>query len=102
MTSDERYQKAAGIITKLRSHKRLTDEEIDYVATVLDDPLYEFAMREGTFRATSILGVDEKEASEHEDELGEVIFRRINQWDALYDTLDDDVREALDEWGIDY
>lgn len=102
MTADERYQMAAGIIAKLRSHKKLTDKEIDYVATVLDDPLYEFAMREGTFRATSILGADEKKASEHEDELGEVIFRRINNWDVLYDTLDDDVREALDNWGIDY
>lgn len=100
MLADDRYKKATEIIAKLRNHEPLTDEEIDYVDAVLGDPLDEFCMREGTYRAIEMCGLDHEIASEHEDGLADVIRKVIDEDELLYDELDDAVRDYIDEEGL--
>ena len=100
MLADDRYQKATEIIAKLRKHEPLTDAEIDYVDATLKDPLDEFCMREGTYRAIEMCKLDREIASEHEDGLADAIRDVIDNDELLYDKLDDAVRDYIDDEGL--
>lgn len=100
MTHEERNELASRIIKKLKSGVKLTEEEIQYAAQVLEDPLDEFCYREGTFRMIEMCGVTKEDASSLEQEAHDVIRSEIDYCETLYDYFDEGIVNMLETKGF--
>lgn len=88
---------ANSIREKLVNRVALTEEEIDYVCGVINDPLEEFCVREGTYRLVEMHNLSAEEANSLEDAAAEVVRDTIDYSETLYDDIDRDLESLICE-----
>lgn len=84
------------VLQKLLENKPLTEEDRRVILKVMMDPLQEFVKREAPFRLCEILRMENQEVDEETLDKAETIIRDvIDNCEALYDCIDDDLRYEL-------
>lgn len=84
------------VLQKLLENKPLTEEDRRVILRVMMDPLQEFVKREAPFRLCEILRMENQEVDEETLDKAETIIRDvIDNCEALYDCIDDDLRYEL-------
>ena len=84
------------VLQKLLENKPLTEEDRRVILRVMMDPLQEFVKREAPFRLCEILRMENQEVNEETLDKAETIIRDvIDNCEALYDCIDDDLRYEL-------
>ena len=84
------------VLQKLLENKPLTEEDRRVILWVMMDPLQEFVKREAPFRLCEILRMEDQEVDEETLDKAEIIIRDvIDNCEALYDCIDDDLRYEL-------
>lgn len=89
---------ANGIAAKLKSGKKLTKKEIEFICDTITDPEGEFCRREARFRLLEIHNCSTKMAEALESYAEESIRGTFDETDYFYDALDDNLRnDVLDK-----
>lgn len=84
------------VLQKLLENKPLTEEDRRVILWVMMDPLQEFVKREAPFRLCEILKMEDQEVDEETLDKAETIIRDvIDNCEALYDCIDNDLRYEL-------
>lgn len=84
------------VLKKLLKNEPLTEEDGHVILKVMMDPLGEFVKREAPFRLCEILNMENQEVDEGTLDKAEIIIRDgIDNCEALYDRIDDDLRYEL-------
>ena len=85
------------VLKKLLKNEPLTEEDKCIIVKVMMDPLGEFVKREAPFRLCEILKMEDQEVDEGTLGKAEEIIRDgIDNCEALYDRIDDDLRYELE------
>ena len=96
MKYSEYETKGLLVLKKLEKGEMLTEEDRDTILDVMTDPLGEFVKREAPFRLCEILNMENQEVDEETLDKAEIIIRDgIDNCEALYDRIDDDLRYEL-------
>lgn len=84
------------VLQKLLENKPLTEEDRRVILWVMMDPLQEFVKREAPFRLCEILKMEDQEVDEETLDKAETIIRDvIDNCEALYDCIDNDLKYEL-------
>lgn len=94
----DRYEIANDIAAKLKSDKKLTKQEIEFICDTITDPEGEFCKREGVFRLKEIHNCSTKMAEALEEFAEKSIRDTFDETQYFYDALDDNLRnDVLDK-----
>lgn len=85
------------VLQKLLKNEPLTEEDKRVILGVMMDPLEEFVKREAPFRLCEILKMEDQEVNEETLGKAEEIIRDvIDNCEALYDCIDNELKYGLE------